>query len=146
MPDGNIEARIQKLEDIEEIKKLTAHYATYVNKGWNGKVVDLDKLPQVFTESVRWTSGTKSASGRDSVVEMLKVSTAQIDFAMHSFSNPIIEVEGDRAMGQWLLWVGVKTGDIANEAFQSEEITYARTAEGWRIQSIDLHFGTMLNS
>jgi len=48
------EARIQRLEDIEEIKKLTATYGLYVNKGWNGEVVNFDKLPEVFTADARW--------------------------------------------------------------------------------------------
>ena len=143
---ASLQQRIQRLEDIEAIKKLTATYALYVNKGWNEKAVDFDKLPLVFSENARWRSAAISVdvSGLANIVEMLKKGTASVDFAMHSFTNPIIEVDGATATGNWLLWVGVKTGNSANEVFQSEEISYVREASGWRIASINLHFGSML--
>lgn len=120
----------------------------YVNKGWNGKVVDFDKLPSVFTEDARWECAAMNVNtvGRNEIVQMLKQSTAGVNFAMHSFTNPIIDIDGDKATGNWLLWVGVKHGEVANEVFQNEDLTYVRTTQGWRIQSIALHFGTLLNS
>jgi SnoaL-like domain len=143
---SSLEERIQRLEDIEAIKKLTATYADYVNKGWDGKGVAFDKLPSVFAEDARWESAAMNVNtvGRDEIVQMLRKETAGGDFAMHSFTNPIIEVNGDTATGTWLLWVGVKQGDAADEVFQSEDLKYVRTVDGWRIQSLNLHFGTML--
>lgn len=143
-----IEHRIQRLEDIEAIKTLTATYALYVNKGWNGKVVDFDKLVDVLADDIRWASAAMrvNEAGQAQVIDMLKERTAGVDFAMHSFTNPIIEIAGDTATGNWLLWVAVKTGDSVNQVFQSEDLTYVRTARGWRIQSIQLHFGALLNS
>ncbi len=138
--------RLRRLEDIEAIKTLTATYGLYINKGWNGKSVDFDKLPQVFTVDATWKSAATGVdvTGPDQIVSMLRKSTAGVDFAMHSFSNPIVTVTGDTASGNWLLWVAIKTGTVANEVFQSEDLEYVRTSEGWRIKSINLHFGTML--
>ena len=51
MNENTFDIRLQRLEDIEAIKKLTATYALYVNKGWNGKTVDFEKLPLVFAEN-----------------------------------------------------------------------------------------------
>jgi hypothetical protein len=83
-----LEARIQRLEDMEEIKKLTATY---------------------------------------------------------SFTNPIIDIDGNTATGTWLLWVAGTNGDDGTEVFQSEDLIYARTPEGWRIKSLNLHFGALRN-
>ena len=142
----DFESRLQKLEDIESIQKLTSTYALYVNKGWNGKAVDFDKLPAVFTSDARWESAAMQINvvGAEAIVEMLKKSTSSFDYAMHSFTNPIIEIAGDTATGHWLLWVGIKAGDTANEVFQSEDLSYIRTTQGWRIQAVNLHFGVML--
>ena len=143
---ASLQQRICRLEDIEAIKKLTATYALYVNKGWNGEVVNFDKLPTVFSDDANWKCVAMSVdvSGLENIVKMLKDRTAGGDFAMHSFTNPIIDINGDTATGNWLLWVGIKTENAANEVFQSEELKYVRTPEGWRIASIDLHFGAML--
>jgi len=64
---------------------------------------------------------------------------------MHSFSNPVIHVDGDTARATWLLWVAVNMGAGGNQVFQSEDLVYERTADGWKIKVIDLHFGQFLN-
>ncbi len=142
----SLEQRIQRLEDIEEIKKLTATYADHVNKGWLGKEVAFDKLAGVFTPDATWTSAAMGADahGIDAIVAMLRERTAGGSFAMHSFTNPIIDIDGDTATGNWLLWVAVANDGHANEVHQSEELRYTRTADGWRIQALNLHFGQML--
>jgi len=142
-----LEARIQRLEDIEEIKKLTATYGLYVNKGWNGEVVDFDKLPDVFTPDARWQADAMDAdvTGIENIIALLKTATAPGDLAMHSFTNPIIDINGDTATANWLLWVAGTNGDDGTEVFQSEDLIYARTPEGWRISSLNLHFGALRN-
>jgi SnoaL-like domain len=144
---ATLEGRIQRLEDIEEIKKLTATYGLYVNKGWNGEVVDFDKLPEVFTADACWQADAMSAdvSGIDNIIELLTTATAPGDLAMHSFTNPIIDVDGDTATGNWLLWVAGTDGDDGTEVFQSEDLIYTRTPHGWRIQSLNLQFGALRN-
>lgn len=142
-----LEQRIQRIEDIEAITKLTATYAHFVDKGWNGKEVDFDKLPALFTENATWKCEAMGVDvqGPQAIVEMLKQATAGGSFAMHSFTNPIIDVNGDKATGKWLLWVGVKYGETKDEVFQSEDLVYARQGSGWAIEAIHLHFGQMLN-
>ncbi|MEU6817865.1 nuclear transport factor 2 family protein [Streptomyces sp. NPDC046860] len=141
-----LEQRVQRLEDIEEIKKLTATYSDYVNKGWIGKEVAFDKLPSVFTSDAVWESAAMGvkAEGIDAIVAMLGEATAGGSFAMHSFTNPIIDVDGDSATGNWLLWVAVAGGGKPNEVHQSEDLRYVRTPDGWRIQDLNLHFGQLL--
>ena len=64
---------------------------------------------------------------------------------MHSYTNPIIDISGDTATGNWLFWIGSKrNGGPANQVYMSEDIAYVRTGNGWRIKSVQIHFGMML--
>jgi hypothetical protein len=48
MSDALPEARIQKLEDIEAIKDLMAHYSRYVDKGYGGKWLETAPKIKLF--------------------------------------------------------------------------------------------------
>lgn len=143
---ASLEERVQRIEDLAEITKLTSSYAHFVNRGWNDVKVDPAGLATVFTEDITWAAPAfkMSASGRDAVIAMLANPEGSPDIALHSFTNPILEVTGDTATGNWLIWVAQKVGDENNELFQSEDLVYQRVDGQWRIKSIDLHFGTML--
>lgn len=132
MSESTLSERIQKLEDIEAIKKLTATYALCVNQGWAGKAVELQDGKSLFTDDIRWKNAAMNvdSQGREAVVKMLAGATAGLDLAMHSFTNPIIDVDGDTATGNWLIWVAIKANNQTNEVFQSEDLRYARTAAG----------------
>jgi hypothetical protein len=68
-------------------------------------------------------------------------------FAMHSYSNPVIKVNGNLAMGNWLFWVISKFDkDKTNQVYMSQDIQYARTEEGWRIKQLSLHFGDIVKN
>ena len=143
---SQLAGRIQQLEDVAAIARITARYAHAVDKGWNGKSIDVAALADVFTLDATWTSAAQQVdvAGRDAIIAMLESSTAAVEFAMHSFTNPVITVTDATATATWLLWVGVRAGERTNHVYQSEDLTYARTTAGWRISSISLHFGQML--
>ncbi len=146
---SSVEERLQRLEDIEAIRHLTARYAFHINKGWNGKQVDVDAMPTIFAPDAQWESKDMNlhVTGLEAIMANLPESTQQVDFSMHSFTNPIIDVAGDTATGNWLFWVASKwTGRTTNEVFMSADITYLRTTQGWLIQSYRLHVGTALNA
>jgi hypothetical protein len=143
-----LEQRLRRLEDLEAIRHLTAQYAHIVDKGYNGKgKLNGEALRPIFTKDATWTNAAfrAQAEGIDNIIVLLEKSTEAFAFAMHSFTNPVIEVDGDTAKATWLLWVAVNMGAGGNEVFQSEDLVYERTAEGWRIKTLDLHFGQFLN-
>ncbi len=147
MSTATLEQRIQRLEDIEAIKRLTAKYAFAINKGWNHKLVQVDAMPGIFTPDARWESKAMkvTAEGLEAIMKALKEQTEHTDFSMHSYTNPIIEIDGDRATGNWLFWIASRRNSgPPNEVFMSEDIVYVRTPEGWRIQRVDVQFGMML--
>ena len=140
------EARIAKLEDIAAIQDITARYGLSVNKGWLGKSVDPSAISAVFAADAVWCDAARDVTltGAQAIGVALAASVDTLDLAMHSFTNPVITVDGDTATGQWLIWVAIKAGGAVAQVFQAEDIGYVRTAHGWRIQSIDLHFGAMM--
>lgn len=148
MKEQSIEERIERLEDIEAIKHLTACYSFHINKGWNGKVVHVDAMPEIFAEDAQWESKAMKvkAVGLQEIIKALQEQTVHTDFSMHSYTNPIIDVYGDKATGNWLFWIAsIRNGGSPNEVFMSEDIIYVRTDKGWRVKQVDVHFGMMLN-
>ena len=147
MNKPTLEERLQQLEDKEAIRDLMARYSFAINKGWNGKQVHVDAMPSIFAEDARWESAAMKmkAEGLEEIMTTLVSATEHTDFSMHSFTNPVIDVEGDKATGNWLLWIGSRrNGGTPNEVFMSEDVTYVRTSEGWRIKMVDIRFGMML--
>ncbi len=146
MSETSLEERVRRLEDLEAIKDLTARYATYVDKGWNGKTVDLEGLRTIFAVDATWNSVDMRTGGAgvEEIVQGAEAATAVVQFSMHSFTNPVITVDGDGATATWLLWVASKIGGQARQVFMSEDVTYVRTTGGWRVKSVDLHIGIAL--
>jgi hypothetical protein len=143
----SVEQRLQRLEDEAAICRVTADYAAMVNWGWNGVQVDRDGLRRVLAIDIHWKADAMKVDvrGVDALLEVIGQPQPGVDIAMHSFTNPRIEVNGDTASGNWLLWVAVRSNGKTDQVFQSEDIQYVRADDGWRISGIDLHFGTTMN-
>jgi hypothetical protein len=104
----SLEERVQRLEDEDAIGTLMAKYADYINKGWNGKVVDADRMPEIFTDDAKWDSPDMGLSGIgvDAIMAGLRAETAGIEFSMHAFLNPMVEVDGDGAASRCCCMLG----------------------------------------
>lgn len=93
MSDASLEARIKRLEDLEEIKQLMSVYCFHADNR------DGANWSQVFTEDgVFETDLYGTTEGRAAIRALNHRS-----FAIHYNTNPIIEIDGDRAVGKWLL-------------------------------------------
>src|ERR1700674_1793782 len=92
-----IEDRLRALEDLEEIRNLKARYAAACDDNYNA-----DAIAALFTEDGVWDAGALGrADGRAAIREFFSRFAEFISFAIHHVMNPIIEVDGDRAAGQW---------------------------------------------
>src|SRR5688572_7416649 len=95
----DLERRIRALEDIEAIKQLKYRYADACDRGY-----DADVLADQFTVDAIWESDRFSHyEGREAIREFFRGVSADITFAMHYMTNPIINVDGDEANGEWYL-------------------------------------------
>lgn len=91
--------RILNLSDIEEIKALKARYAAACDDNY-----DADAIAALFTEDALWDGGALGkAEGREKIRRFFRRAPEVFPFAIHNVMNPIIEVDGDRATGQWYL-------------------------------------------
>lgn len=91
---------LQKLIDIEEIRTLKYRYAALCDRDYAP-----DELASLFTADGIWDGGSLGrAEGRDGIRDFFTETGRLVSFAIHYMTNPIIEVDGDRATGSWYLW------------------------------------------
>jgi hypothetical protein len=90
---------IYRLVDIEAIKQLKAQYCRYADSG-----TQADEFAELFTPSGILDEGDDGVySGRDSIREMYKAIWPYFKMNQHLVLNPIIEISGDEARGDWRL-------------------------------------------
>lgn len=139
-----LEHRIRRLEDIEAIRHLKARYAKYADEKYTDdhrrKPQDeLDRLAALqaglFTEDAVWDGGEHFGvfEGREAIHAFVR--KGGWSFAMHYFLNPLIDIDGDRATGRWMLWQActLTEGDTPCWMSAIEDDDYVRTAEGWKM-------------
>ena len=146
MRGRSLEERLQRVEDILEIQDVMNRYATYINKGWAGKEVQPDMIPTVFAEDATFDAPEMGHSGRGAAMigEGMAKETQVVEFSMHIFLNPVLQVDGDTASGNWLMWIAVKRELGTRFVFMSYDLTFSRTPDGWRIQTLLLNIGAMI--
>jgi hypothetical protein len=97
---SDLEKTVQRLADIEAIKQLKARYASACDDDYNP-----DKLASLFAEDAVWDGSILGyAEGRDGIREYFAAASGLVPFAVHQVSNPLIEIDSDRATGEWFLW------------------------------------------
>lgn len=144
---NKLEQRIALLEDIENIKQLTHQYAHYINQGWGNESVEAENINTIFTEDAIWESSDMNIKviGLTAIKECLLKETKPLQFVMHTYLNPTIEIKENNAFGKWLFWVISKPNlTQMNQVYMSQNIMYKKTIDGWRIQNLQLFFGTIL--
>jgi len=139
MSASTIEAKLRKLEDIEEIKTLRSKYAYEANI-IDGKSGDLKAFAGLFAKDGTFDVGMGVAKGPAQIEAMMRELTTQWKCAMHYMLNPAIDVDGDRATGRF-------TGLFAFVSDKNPRPiwlcniysdTYVRTSAGWRFQSVSI--------
>ncbi|HKA01246.1 MAG TPA: nuclear transport factor 2 family protein [Candidatus Solibacter sp.] len=89
--------RIVILEDIEAIKKLKARYCSVCDDDHNP-----NEIVKLFAEDGIWEgAGMGAHKGHAAIRALFESFKERISFSQHNVMNPIIEVDGDRAKGQW---------------------------------------------
>ena len=94
--------RLQVLEDIEAIKKVKAEYCAHCDNGPNAQGIGA-----LFAEDGVWDGGVDvfgRYEGRAAIEQMFAGASKVQPFSVHNVMNPIIEVNGDEATGQWYLF------------------------------------------
>lgn len=94
-----LEKRITLLEDREAIRQLKARYCAACDDNYNAEAI-----AALFTEDGVWDgAGFGRFAGRAAIRSFFRKVPQRMAFAIHQVSNPIIEIDGERARGQWYL-------------------------------------------
>lgn len=129
---NDLEKTVQRLADIEDIKQLKARYASACDDDYNP-----DKLAALFAEDAVWDgSALGYAEGREGIREFFGAASALVPFAVHQVSNPLIEIDGDTATGQWFLWQPMVLGEQAVWMSAVYEDNYVRVNGQWLYQHL----------
>ncbi|NQT48646.1 MAG: nuclear transport factor 2 family protein [Chloroflexi bacterium] len=130
--EQDMEARLQKLEAIQEITNLESQYAfaadtrqvdIYVNLFTEDGVIDL----RPYGERIM---------GREAIRRFREASPEKVAFSVHYLHNPHIVVDGNRAWGRFY-WLAALNWAATNEAVWSSgyyEDKFVKTDEGWKIK------------
>jgi len=131
----NLEATVQRLADIEDIKQLKARYAAACDEDYNP-----DKLAPLFIEDAIWDGGIFGyAEGRDAIHEFFSHSSSLVPFAVHQISNPLIEISGDTATGKWYLWQPMVFQGAALWLSATYDDQYVRVDGNWLYKHLKLN-------
>jgi len=136
MPLEEMEKKLQWLVDIEEIKQLKTRYAAACDNDY-----EPDAIAGLFTEDAVWDGGMMGyAETRSGIREFFAKASNLVGFAVHGLSNPLIEINGDRATGRWYLhqpmvMKGTDAGFWFCAQYQDE---YVRTSEGWKFKHVKI--------
>ncbi len=128
--------RVRLLEDLEAIKQLKASYCRYCDGGWAGPTHDYDQIAALFTEDAMTDGTAGRTEGRENIRRLYR-SYQATPFAFHRVTNPIIEVKGNQATGNWHVLVALtRPGGQAVWIAGIYDEEYLRTRDGWRIKTL----------
>jgi len=138
MPE-ELEARIRKLEDIEEIKNLQAKYAYTID------TEQMERIPDLFADNfVAEYDVLGTYKTGPELVEFLKAAAERLPMMRHQMLTPYIEVNGDKATGTWYLFgpfTAVTThGEVANWIQGKYENEYMRVGGKWKFSHLRFMF------
>jgi hypothetical protein len=132
---SELEQTVQRLADIEDIKQLKARYASACDDDYNP-----EKLAPLFAQDAIWDGSILGyAEGREGIREFFGAASSLVPFAVHQVSNPLIEIDGDTATGQWFLWQPMVLGEQALWLSAVYADKYVRTDGKWLFQHLKLN-------
>ena len=136
MADTDLERRIQRLEDLEALRALKHRYCTYCDDGY-----DAERLAPLFTDDAVWDGGVLGRFvGREAIRGFFVQCSKLVPFAIHQVTNPILEIEGDRASGAWYLWEPIvfASGNRGLWMAARYDDRYRRENGIWRFESVKI--------
>lgn len=132
-----LERRLQVMEDIEAIKKLKTKYCAACDNQY-----DADAIAALFTEDAVWDGGNFGTfEGREAIRTFFQGASKIFPFALHQVMNPLIEVDGDTATGQWYLFQPCTLGE-QNQAMwlaAKYQEQYVRSSGEWQFKNLKVN-------
>lgn len=135
---ADLEARIKVLEDIENIRRLKAAYCEACDDDHNGAAVAALFIP----DGVWQQSGDRAHEGRAEIAaKMLGIRGKKyMARSTHMVTNPVIDVDGDEATGNWkfvMMYTATDGAFIRIIGHYNEQ--YTRHESEWHFRSLFAH-------
>lgn len=130
----NTEQRLRRLEDRAAISDLVTGYFLAADGD------DLASVANSFTDAATFSSsGTENATGRDGIVEFIRVARGHMGLTVHTPHYVQLVFEGsDAASGMVGAHLELVLGGTALYGAVRYLDRYERTAEGWLIAARDM--------
>ena len=128
--------KLQWLYDIECIKQLKARYCAFADQNY-----DPDGIASLFVPDGVWDGGPFGRhEGRAAIHAFFTGVSKVISFVNHYATNPLIEVDGDRATGRWDLWAPIvkEPEPVAAWIMGKYREDYVRVVGCWMFRNLSL--------
>lgn len=107
MTEQDLEARLRRLEDLEEIRQLFIDYGHLLDRG------DFAAYAQLFAEEGELMIGPMGrAKGRQAIEEMMS-KVGGSGGSLHLITSPVINLDGERATSH-VMWTVINRGEDGN--------------------------------
>jgi hypothetical protein len=127
----DIEARLRRLEDIEEIRGLRMRYHYCINEGRS------EDTAAIFTDDAYVEyEGVAVAKGRSEFSRVIPSLSQRLTFIKQFISNHMVEINGDEATGVAYLDARYAHDGKSIMATARFSEKYHRTTDGWRISEM----------
>lgn len=137
----DLETRIRRIEDFQEIKNLQAKYSFLIDTS------QIDDLVELFASEFVWEVGfekTAKVSTKSDLFDLLKKADKGNSMMIHQPITPYIELDGDNAKGTWYLFGMVTSvtsqGEDAKWVQGKYNNTYIREDGEWKISCLNFRY------
>lgn len=135
---ADLEARLQRLEDVDAIARLKAAYCAACDDDH-----DPDAVVALWAEGGTWRrSGRPICDGIDEIHAFMQ-GMRDGKFIVHSahmVTNPEIDIDGDTATGAWrFVMLYTNVDGTFHRIIGHYADTFVRTENGWRFASLMSH-------
>ncbi len=134
MADTSIEARLQRFEDTEEIRRLRQQFHRYVNDG------EQSRLASLYTDDALVDFGPDlRAKGRSEIDALFARLAGNTSFIKQFSANHIVNVDGDSGSGNAYVDARYAANGQSIIACASYDDQYRRTRDGWKFSEMIVH-------
>jgi len=130
-PGRSIEERLQRIEDLEEIRGLRMQYHDCIND---------DRFPEaarLFTDDAYVEyQGVGSATGKDEIHRLFVRLRDAVTLIKQFVSNHMVTIEGDEASG--IAYLDARYAQDGKSIIAAVKFveSYRRTPDGWKISNM----------
>jgi uncharacterized protein (TIGR02246 family) len=137
-----LEERLADMEAVHQIANPKARYINACDGGWDRPSHNADLVAGMFTQDGWWEAeGMPRMAGREAIRAGFRPFHKDAPFVVHTVSNPLIEVHGNTATGEWHLTevFTIATGE-EQWARGIYSDTFVRQTNGWYFTSMSVKY------